>query len=1121
MVRVAQAPREATQADMSGLNMGNVDGTGFNSVLNEAANSVGSVDTGLPTGQVGGGVSVNHAPKKRPEGQVPHGTPVMVDDDEQPQNPPANRTSGTLIEFRTFKAEVEGESPDAPCGSIRLRESPLSLAMLFSAAKGESVIANDNNVGEQYRVANLRDDGSLHWLRNDEDVAELEGRDVTLVLLRYGAQPAAAKWYERYGLSSRLKTPVLAPRNASSVVTSIEQSLTENEVDRTPRTSPGELNGEAETSLDGTSPNSLAEHPGCQGSSMIAAADQPSPEQKLDVPASSADDNLAAATKIGRLLACDDANMIDPAAYTLPNVNPREESPRSTPSQSTPSDPTSLLSTDSDPSATDWDPFKPLQPPSPPRETIDADVDMPNATQESAKGNGDINGAGIEVVGKRKRSESDLNYEPGIGSSINLTGDDDDDDNLDADLADQLMKEDHGGITEESTATLNHLFGRGVGSEYGADDPVPLLGFLPKHYPKFQQLHSIFTMCRQRQMHEYEDEHGNKQGVSPVLGHEMGYGKTMHPLAMYIINILMGEMEKDITETPRRHCTKGVKVCPGGLWKKMIRCKCEPSNVYLKAFHYVPGAHLHIMPGGLVNQFLDEWKDTVDLDALEKLTGVRPVLMMAYGLNSERRTNVKVETAESMNFKAFLHPNNNWNDIAKKVHADRFAHPHAWIEEVETRSWEGVFSQPRQPKTEMLMCIASHKTLGTRFDNAVKRVVVPSLADVPDLWPLKCTGDADTCMSGVGTHKQEGTQHRGPKTSVARIAVGLNIREITVDESHKVVNGGVPKFLRKLVSTVRHIFGRGPWVTAMSGTPLPKTYYDILPLLQTMMVKEWKNNEILSIFTTDPSELFADFKRVTDSIAAGKVLDTTWDALGYRQSDDDQVKDLVRQWRNEREQPVKRLLRAMMVRYTDETTMYDKKLMPLDALIEKVVPCAPVADMNHLLDDYRKAYIESTTKLAILQKERNEGGVRKTKRTKAITGADAPGSERKWRERVRPYLMAKDIPYIAVIVKDNPDLLTSNGLRSRGGYQDMKKWHYASKGDNPKNLHDSSGKAIELCSRLEKRWGKAWRKQVGSTKKTTFTEEDILNRLEPVLITVFETPLAPFVHAILEYRFLV
>ncbi|KAK3619596.1 hypothetical protein LTR56_023928 [Elasticomyces elasticus] len=152
----------------------------------------------------------------------------MVGDGEQPQNPAANCTPGTLIEFRMFKAGREGERPDAPC----------CLSGLERTLSGESVIANDDEIGKEYHVA-LRDDGSLHWLRSDADVAELEGRDVTLVLVRPGAQLAAAEWYERHGLSFRLKTPALAPRNASSVVTSIEQSLTENEVDRTPRTLPG------------------------------------------------------------------------------------------------------------------------------------------------------------------------------------------------------------------------------------------------------------------------------------------------------------------------------------------------------------------------------------------------------------------------------------------------------------------------------------------------------------------------------------------------------------------------------------------------------------------------------------------------------------------------------------------------------------------------------------------------------------------------------------------------------------------------------------------------------------------------------------------------------------------
>ncbi|KAK5709021.1 hypothetical protein LTR17_020167 [Elasticomyces elasticus] len=147
-------------------------------------------------------------------------------------------------------------------------------------------------------------------------------------------------------------------------------------------------------------------------------------------------------------------------------------------------------------------------------------------------------------------------------------------------------------------------------------------------------------MCRQRQMHEYEDENGNKEGVSHVLGHDTGYGKTMHPLAVYIINILIDEMEKDLMEAPHRHCTKGVEVCPG-------------------VFHYVPGPHLHVMPDGLVNHFLDEWEITVDLDVLGKPTGVRPVLMMAYELKGGRPADMEVVTADSMDFKALLHPDNN------------------------------------------------------------------------------------------------------------------------------------------------------------------------------------------------------------------------------------------------------------------------------------------------------------------------------------------------------------------------------------------------------------------------------------------------------------------------------
>ncbi|KAK5709020.1 hypothetical protein LTR17_020166 [Elasticomyces elasticus] len=109
---------------------------------------------------------------------------------------------------------------------------------------------------------------------------------------------------------------------------------------------------------------------------------------------------------------------------------------------------------------------------------------------------------------------------------------------------------------------------------------------------------------------------------------------------------------------------------------------------------------------------------------------------------------------------------------------------------------------------------------------------------------------------------------------------GLNIGEITVDASHKVSTGNVQTIVKKLVRNVRRIFKRGPWVTPMSGTPLQRTYYDILLFLQTQVVKMWEKIDILRHFTTNPSILFTEFKRLTDSIAAGKVQDSTSKALG-------------------------------------------------------------------------------------------------------------------------------------------------------------------------------------------------------------------------------------------------
>ncbi|KAK3613344.1 hypothetical protein LTR56_027941 [Elasticomyces elasticus] len=391
------------------------------------------------------------------------------------------------------------------------------------------------------------------------------------------------------------------------------------------------------------------------------------------------------------------------------------------------------------------------------------------------------------------------------------------------------------------------------------------------------------------------------------------------------------------------------------------------------------------------------------------------------------------------------------------------------------------------------------------------------------VWPLQCTGDAATCMAKhiASGHKKDTTKHGAPARGSRKTFCGLWIREFTIDEFQRCTSIGVTSnAIGTFVAQVRHVTSRGPLVAPMSGTPLARTYYDPIPLLQTQMVAEWYKDEVLKPFTESPESLAKAYNYVTTSIANGKVSTAAKKALRFQPGEggesDEEVTELTQWWRETREPAVKLFLQQYLVRYTEDTTMNGMRLMPLLDLRKVERKCRNPDGTAEVLAVWRDNYGTSSKALAALNvKRQGAGGSKGGKKAKS----DAEGNAVVLNQGVRLYMMGKDFPALAEILGSNTQLLMSRSMSDDGIFKAVRR-SFAFQGGNPRKLYESSGKARMLADYLLERWTENWQDMVTPASMGTVDQARMEARLDPVLVTVYETGLAPVVHAAMEYRFL-
>jgi len=743
---------------------------------------------------------------------------------------------------------------------------------------------------------------------------------------------------------------------------------------------------------------------------------------------------------------------------------------------------------------------------------------------------------------RRSKDENDLDMEEEDESDDeDSDGDDDglDDDRfkpadgiLETDFATALLGDNsvHSRINDHTMARVNALFGRMTPAEYfGPEDPVPVPGFKEKRRPKFHQVYSFFAAAILNRSHTGgEPDEAGRQTVGAIIGHEMGIGKTMYPLLAFVFNILGEVMKRHIKVNAHAHLAEDAPAgspCPHEGWRGEMACYCQ-SDCILHVLQPRRGAHLHATPHTLLPQFLREWAKFVDVTALHKLAGVKPVLMVAYDSHSDVKNLAEFVAATDAAYKAFVKPDLTWDEIELIVEEEDDItvadDPHAWLKLVKDKSLLRAGPAAPERRSEFLFILTSQHCLSGRTMTAVTRTVKPDISSAR-VWPLRCTGDGGTCAASVGNHRA-GTQHVRPKPGWRQhIATGfsLRIREITFDEFHRFATdcGTVIGSLSKMVEGVRREFGWGPTVTPMSGTPLSRSVYDILVFLLTQKTDSWKGDDVLKPFAAGGKiceVLQAQYKRLSESITSNNVSAKLWnDDLEQKGRPPPEVATAVAIWKEMKLPAAKTLLDAYLVRFDDETTMNGRTLLTLPPLTSTTLRVKPVPGTAPLVAAWRTRYAYSSTLLArqLAAKLTHDGSAS----GKAKRGANAEETTHALKEKVRPYMMAKDFPAIPEVVEGRAVLLTSGGLVEAQAFTHPHK-HAAF--DHAERLYDTSSKAQALCRILAERWGAtAWKESIAPGEKPHVSKGWIDVRLDPVLVTVNETPMAPFVWAAIEHRF--
>jgi hypothetical protein len=719
-----------------------------------------------------------------------------------------------------------------------------------------------------------------------------------------------------------------------------------------------------------------------------------------------------------------------------------------------------------------------------------------------------------------------------IGDTPRTTNDDAEEEDVpNPDIAGELMKK-YGGrsrITDQMFVKVNALLGREDTQLYRPSDPVPLPGFKKGCYPMFHQVYSCLCVAgiNASHTHQVNGVHGLQvQGVGATVAHEMGIGKTMYVFLTWVLNIIKLVQLEERKEFPDQHLPEGAKPgsrCPKGLWRESLRCICEPDNTLLRSFPAYRGAHIHIAPNSLLPQFLDEWARFIDTKALARLANEAPVLTVAYtGLSKTAAQCVKETSRE---FLAFKRRDCTFADISYANPDLSVKRKHEWIKRFKAKQYNMPDLPASNPRTEMLFILTSHRCADTRLSIALKSVRRPNIAQARELWPLECTGDATTCAATWISHdKAAGTHKAHPSPEVLDFAVP--IREITVDECHQVTNPttGLITTLTTIVNETRNAIGRGPQVVPLSGTPLSRSPYDPLSYMGTQKTEAWKHDVVLQPFQAGLIDLMAEYKALSTAISTDTVPPKLWKEHLGLDKEPENVVELKQQWKALREGPILAMLDEFMVRFDDETTMGGQPLLVLPKLRRVQIRCTNPGDAPATLAVLRMSYAESSAQLSRrvrqqLQEEEPAQKRRKLLEDQASLGKRKPQEEtiHELKEKTRPYLMAKDIPFIAEVTQGpNHVLLTSKGLH-KGSFYEKPTTHPAF-AYGPQ-LYESSGKARLLCDLLREHWGPDWKLRLAAANAETVDPWYVTNRLDPVLISVYETPLAPFLMAILAYQF--